>query len=40
MSDKYIERYIKEIKEAKTDDDLETIIETIYTDGLADAINL
>lgn len=39
MQDKYIKDYIKEIKEAKDDADLETIIDNIYNDGFEDALN-
>lgn len=35
--DKYTKKYIKLVKEAKSDEELSVIIDKIYTDGFDDA---
>lgn len=38
--DKYLQKYIKLIKSAETDQELSDLIDKIYTDGFEDAENL
>ena len=38
--DKYTKKYIKLIKEAKTDEQLSDIIDKIYADGFEDGENV
>jgi hypothetical protein len=39
MKDKYVEKYLKAIKNSVTDDDLKIIVNRIYDDGFQDGVN-
>jgi hypothetical protein len=38
MSDGYADKFVRAIKECKTDDELRTIINKIYEDGFTDGV--
>lgn len=39
MADKYIEKYRKAVKDAKNNEEIDTVLNKLYSDGFEDGCN-